>query len=94
MYTNWNHFWYHFGMANLSVKDVPDAVYRRLKEAAQAEGRSLNGYIVSLLKADAEERSRRQRMREGRREFRRFVESLPRMDSSTPMIREDRDRAH
>ena len=81
-------------MANLSVKDVPDDVYRVLKEAAQTEGRSLNGYIVSLLKADAEERSRRHHMREHRREFRRFVESLPRMDSSIPLIREDRDRGH
>ena len=81
-------------MANLSVKDLPDPVYRQLKAAAQAEGRSLNGYIVSLLKADAEERSRRHRMRQNRREFRRFVESLPHMDDSTPLIREDRDRAH
>ena len=81
-------------MANLSVKDLPDPVYRQLKAAAQAEGRSLNAYIVSLLKADAEERSRCRPMRENRREFHRFVESLPRMDDSTPLIREDRDRAH
>lgn len=81
-------------MANLSVKDLPDPVYRQLKASAQAEGRSLNGYIVSLLKADAEERGRRQRMRQNRREFRRFVESLPHVEDSTPLIREDRDRAH
>lgn len=81
-------------MANLSVKDVPEPVYRQLKEAAQAEGRSLNSYLVSLLTADAEERNRRKRMRENRNDFRRFVESLPRMDDSTPLIREDRERGH
>ena len=81
-------------MANLSLKDVPDPVYRQLKEAARAEGRSLNSYLVSLLTADAEERNRRKRMRENRNEFRRFVESLPPMDDSTPLIREDRERGH
>jgi hypothetical protein len=81
-------------MANLTVKDLPDAVYSQLKEAARSEGRSLNGYIVSLLKANAEERARRKLMRESRDDFRRFVESLPRMDDSTPLIREDREHAH
>jgi plasmid stability protein len=81
-------------MANLTVKDLPDAVYSQLKEAARSEGRSLNGYIVSLLKADAEERSRRKLMRESRSDFRRFLGSLPRMDDSTPLIREDREHAH
>ena len=81
-------------MANLTVKDLPDLVYSELKEAARAEGRSLNGYIVSLLKAMTEERSRRKLMRENRDEFRHFLASLPRMNDSTPLIREDRDRSH
>ncbi len=81
-------------MANLSIKDVPDSVYVELKEAARAEGRSLNGYIVSLLKASADERNRRKLMRNQRAEFRNFLASLPRMDDSTPLIREDRERAH
>ena len=53
-------------MANLTVKDLPDSVYNQLKEAARSEGRSLNSHIVSLLKADAEERNRRKFMRESR----------------------------
>jgi len=81
-------------LANLTVKDLPDSVYRLLKEAAQAEGRSLNGYVVSLLKATTEERNRRKLMREGRDEFRRFLASLPPMPDSTPLIREDRDSHH
>ena len=81
-------------MANLTVKDLPDSVYSELKEAARAEGRSLNGYIVSLLKATTDERRRRRLMREGRGDFREFLASLPRMSDSTPLIREDRDRGH
>jgi hypothetical protein len=62
--------------------------------AARSVGRSLNGYIVSLLKASVEERNRRKLMREGRGEFLSFLASLPEMDDSTPLIREDRDRGH
>ena len=81
-------------MANLTLKDVTDAVRSQLKEAARAEGRSLNSYLVALLKASTDERNRRKLMREGRAEFRMFLSSLPRMEDSTPLIREDRDRGH
>ena len=81
-------------MANLTVKDLPDTVYRLLKEAARSEGRSLNGYVISLLTASTDERNRRKLMREGRADFRRFLASLPRMEDSTPLIREDRDHGH
>ena len=81
-------------MATITVKDLPDAVWDQLKEAARSEGRSLNNYVVSLLSASVDERERRKMMRAGRDEFRRFVASLPKMDDSTPLIREDRDRGH
>ena len=81
-------------MASLTVKDLPDPVYEELKGAARSEGRSLNGYIISLLQAHAEERARRKQMRQAREEFRRFLASLPKMEDSTPLIREDRDRSH
>jgi hypothetical protein len=81
-------------MATLSVKDLPDAVYRELKEAARSEGRSLNSYIVELLKAQVGERTRRRLMREGRAEFRSFFASLPQMNDSTALIRDDREHGH
>ena len=81
-------------MAALHVKDLPDAVYRDLKEAARAEGRSLNSYIVALLNAISEERHRRRLMREGRAEYRAFLASLPSMGDSTPLLREDRESGH
>lgn len=81
-------------MATLSVKDLPDPVYNDLKEAARAEGRSLNGYIVALLKSASEEHNRRKLMRESRAEFRAFLASLPYMGDSTGLIREDRESRH
>jgi hypothetical protein len=81
-------------MANLTVKDLPDTVYSELKMAARSEGRSLNGYIVALLKDTVDEGNRRKLMRGGRTAFRDFLAALPKMDDSTPLIREDRDRSH
>jgi plasmid stability protein len=78
-------------MANLTIKDLPDEVYDELKVAARSEGRSLNGYIVALLKAIVDEANRRKLMREGRKEFRNFLGTLPVMKDNTPLIREDRD---
>jgi plasmid stability protein len=82
-------------MANLSIKNLPDPVHKELKKAAEARGQSLNGYIVQVLKLDAEERARRARMRANRGEFRKFVRSLPHTGNlSTELLREDRDRGH
>ncbi len=81
-------------MANLSIKDLPDDIYNDLKAAARAEGRSLNGYLVALLKSISEERNRRKVMRESRAGFRAFLASLPYMGDSTSLIREDRESGH
>ncbi len=37
--------------ANLTLKGVPDLVYERLKQAASANHRSLNGEIIARLEA-------------------------------------------
>lgn len=81
-------------MANLSIKDLPDQVHKQLKKTAEARGQSLNGYIVHVLKLDAEESARRARMRKNKDEFRKFVKSLPYMGDSTSLIREDREHGH
>jgi hypothetical protein len=91
----WLQIWYRFGvMANLAVKEIPDSDYNALKEAARSEARSLNSYVVVLLKSFADERSRRKLMRASRNNFQALVRSLPRMPDSTELIREDRDHAH
>lgn len=81
-------------MANLTIKELPNRVHEELKKAARSEGRSLNGYIISLLKMSVEERFRRKMMRQDRKEFRKFIASLPRLNDSTLLLREDRDRGH
>ena len=81
-------------MANLTIKNLPESVYKELKKAARSEARSLNSYIVSLLELSVEERHRRRMMRQGREEFRKFMASLPDMGDSTELLREDRDRGH
>ena len=81
-------------MANLTIKDLPDEIQADLKKAARAAGKSLNAYIISLLELSTKERWRRRLMREHREPFREFVESLPKMTDSTPLLRADRERGH
>jgi hypothetical protein len=81
-------------MPNLTIKDLPERVHIELKNAARSQGRSLNGYVVSLLEMTIEERFRRKLMRAGRDDFRKFLSTLPQMSDSTKLIREDRDRGH
>jgi plasmid stability protein len=81
-------------MANLTIKGLPDRLHEELKIAAEAEGRSLNGYITTILEASTHRSDRRRLMREQRDEFRRFVSALPRMKSSVSLLREDRRRGH
>ncbi|RYU56788.1 Arc family DNA-binding protein [Methylolobus aquaticus] len=35
--------------ANLTLKNIPDEIYERLKEAAQAHHRSLNSEVIACL---------------------------------------------
>ncbi len=64
-------------MASLNIRNVPDKLHRQLKRTAKSEGRSLNSHVISVLRLSAEEHLRRQRMREGLKEYREFVKSLP-----------------
>ncbi len=77
---------------NLTVKNIPDRVYRTVKRAAEQQGRSLNAQIIRVLETEAAEVERRRRMRESRAELEHFVASLPPLDDSAPLIREDRKR--
>jgi plasmid stability protein len=81
-------------MANLTIKDLPEALHKELKAAARAEGRSMNAYIIRVLLSNAEERARRKRMREGWEDYQKFMATLPRLGNSAELIREDRDGNH
>ncbi len=79
-------------MANLTIKDIPEDVHEALREAARAEHRSLNSYIVDLLRLSAGEHARRRAMRESRAAFGEFQAGLRRLNDSTALLHEDRDR--
>lgn len=77
---------------SVTVKKMAPTVYEHLKNKAERSGRSLNTEILQVLAADAAASERRQRMRETRKDLEAFVAKLPKMGSSAPLIREDRDR--
>jgi plasmid stability protein len=78
---------------NLTIKNIPENVYREFKQAAAAQGRSLNAQLIQALAMEAAELERRRQARASRKELERFVASLPKMKiESWRLIRQDRDR--
>jgi hypothetical protein len=77
-------------MVSFSIRRLSERLHDKLRRAAAA----VNRVIVSVLGVSMEERARRRSMREGREEFRRFLQTLPPMSDSTELIREDRLRRH
>jgi plasmid stability protein len=85
--------WYHNGtMANLTIKKLPDPLYRQLKKYAQRQGRSLNAQVIHILQADVSEREKFEKMRQSNKDLEQLIASLPPMSDSTSLIREDRER--
>ena len=78
------------GMANLTIKKLPDPVYRQLKKYARMQGRSLNAQVIHILQSDLSERERFDKMRRSNTDLERLRAALPPMGDSTPLIREDR----
>jgi hypothetical protein len=77
---------------DITVKKVPDGVYRAIKREAKRRGRSLNAEIIRALETEAAELERLRRLGALRKELDRFAESLPSLDDSAPLIRGDRNR--
>jgi hypothetical protein len=73
----------------ITLKNVPDEVYRTLKRAAKEQGRSLNAQIIHTLEAEAALLERRRKLPELIKELDRFAKSLPPMEDSTPLIRQE-----
>jgi len=81
-------------MANLSIKNLPDSVHKDLKQAAAAQGRSLNSFVVRALERIAEEDLRSQSSRVRWERLHALIDSLPPVGDSAELIREDRDHGH
>lgn len=77
---------------NITLKNVPQAVYRVIRREAKEQGRSLNAQIIQTLQVEAAEVERRRRLGEVKKELERFAASLPSLSDSTPLIRQDRER--
>ena len=75
---------------NITVKNVPDSVYRVIKREAKRKRRSLNAEIFQALETEAAERWRQ--LGSLRKELERFAASLPPLDDSAPLIRQSRER--
>lgn len=77
---------------NLTLKNIPDQVYRSLKHEAERNGRSLNAEAIQALAASTREAERRNQMRASRADLERFVASLRPVTDSTALIRAERAR--
>ena len=77
---------------NITVKNIPDSIYRVIKREAKKKRRSLNAEIIQALETEAAEAERRRQSSNLRKELDRFAASLPLLDESAPLIRADRER--
>jgi len=77
---------------NITVKNLPEPVYRVIKREAKRNRRSLNAQIIQALENVAVEAGRRRQLVGLRRELDRFAATLPPLDDSAPLIRRDRER--
>jgi antitoxin FitA len=74
---------------NLSIKNVPEDLVRRLKDRAKANHRSLQGEVVSMLEEATSPRMKRKTIREVGEEARKL--SLPSVSEAAALVRMDRD---
>ena len=77
---------------NITVKNLPEPVYRVIKREAKRNRRSLNAQIIQALENEAVEVGRRRQLVGLRKELDRFAATLPPLDDSAPLIRRDRER--
>ncbi len=79
-------------MANLTIRNLDDAVVERLKKRAKANNRSLEAEVRDLLERSVGPMSRDEFISLARR-IRAMTPNVPQTDS-TLLIREDRDSDH
>ncbi len=82
-------------MPNLTVRKIPKEIYRRLKESARENHRSLNAEILALLADEDAWRLRRLRIKAALPELDKardeFARKYGTLTDSVNLIREDRD---
>lgn len=80
-------------MATLHVRNVPDALYERLREQAESQNRSLSAEVIMLLdRALLDMENDQGEILARIRRRRSFSPSAVGAPDSTTLLREDRDR--
>jgi plasmid stability protein len=83
-------------MATLYVENVPDAVYKALRERARKNRKSIAAEVIALLEQYVPTAEELRRRREFARQMKRISSQEPLSPGPFPsveeMIREDRDR--
>ena len=77
---------------DVTLENIPEAVYRVMKREAKRKRRSLNSEIIHVLEMEAAEAGRRRKLSNLRKELDRFAASLSPVGDSAPLIRADRER--
>jgi hypothetical protein len=67
---------------NITVKNMPDSVYRVIKREARRKRQRLNTEIIRALETEAAEAERRRQLGSLRKKLERFAASLPYGDLS------------
>ena len=78
-------------MPSITIKRIPDEIYRELKQEAARQRRSLNSYLIQALACQLGDIARLRRAQENWKEFKKFRDTLPFTSDSAALIREDRD---
>lgn len=80
-------------MPTLHVRDVPEHLYRRLRQRAQQENRSLSAEVITLLDAALDDgRPRQAEVLQSIRRRRFFNPAAANAPDSTSLVRQDRER--
>lgn len=80
-------------MNTLHVRSVPDDLYARLQQLAQARNRSLSAQVITLLEQAIENEERRKKQAKALASIQRRRFKAPRnAPSSLELLREDRAR--
>ena len=77
---------------NITVKGLPEPVYRVMKREAKRNRRSRNAEIIQTLEAEAIEVERQRQLSNMRKSLDDFAASLKPMSDSTASIRRERQR--
>ena len=77
---------------NVTLKNVPEPVYKTMKQEAKRNRRSLNAELIRAIEEKAAEAERRNNLKHLMTKVERFVSGLPPLPDSTPLIRAERER--